>query len=86
MVRHRSIRNASGVGFGSARSWLGRSVKNIGEQFGGFCPARYLGRRGRSGRGPDDQIGLRHIHTAGKEASDDTDLPRIACRSATVED
>jgi hypothetical protein len=34
----------------------------------------------------DDQIGLGHIQPGIKQAGDDADLPRIACRSATTED
>jgi hypothetical protein len=45
-----------------------------------------VGRGRRSGRRPDDQIGLGHIQPGIKQAGDDADVPRIACRSATTKD
>jgi hypothetical protein len=84
--RHRHIRNASTVGSGRTSPWLGRSGEDVGQQFGRSGRARYLGRGRRSGRRPDDQIGLGHIQPGIKQAGDDADLPRIACRSATTED
>jgi hypothetical protein len=40
----------------------------------------------RSGRRPDDQIGLGHIQPGIKQAGDDADLLRIACGAATTKD
>jgi hypothetical protein len=69
---------------GPVRCW-GRSGKDVGKQLG-RARASYLGRGRRSGRRPDDQIGLGHIQPGIKQAGDDADQPRIACRSATTED
>ncbi len=44
------------------------------------------GRGRRSGRRPDDQIGLGHIQPGIEQAGYDTDQPRIARRSASTED
>ena len=86
MVRRRPNRNASTVGSHRSSPWLGRSAKDVGKQFGRLDTAAYLGRGGRSGRRPDDQIGLGHIQPGLKWTGDDADKPRIACRSATTED
>ena len=64
---------------------LGQSGKDVGKQLG-RARASYLRSGRRSGRRPDDQIGLCHIQTGIKQAGDDADQPRIACRSATTED
>ena len=64
---------------------LGRGGKDGGKQFG-RGRASYLGRGRRSGRRPDDQIGLGHVQPGIEQAGDDADQPRIACRSATTED
>ncbi len=85
MVDHRPNRNASTVGSDRTGPLLGRSGKEVGKQFG-RARAGYLGRGRRSGRCPDDQIGLGHIQPGIKQAGDDADQPRIACRSATTED
>jgi RNA polymerase sigma factor (sigma-70 family) len=45
-----------------------------------------LDRGRRSGRRPDDQIGLRHIQPRIKQAGDDADQPGVARRSATTKD
>jgi hypothetical protein len=86
MVRRRPIRNASTVGSGRTSPWLGRSGEDAGKQFGRLGRASYLGRGRRSCRRTDDQIGLGHVQPGIKQAGDDADLPRIACRSATTED
>jgi len=86
MVRRRPIRNASTVRSDQTSPRLGRSGKDAGKQFGRLGRAAYLGRGRRSGRRPDDQIGLGHIQPGIKQAGDDADLPRIACRSATTKD
>ena len=77
---------ASTVGSDRTSPWLGRSGKDAGKQSGRLGRASYLGRGRRSGRRPDDQIGLGHMQPGIKQAGDDTDQPRIACRSATTED
>ena len=79
------MRNASTVGSDRTSPLLGRSGNDVGKQFG-RARASYLGRGRRSGRRPDDQIGLGHIQPGIKQAGDDADQPRIACRSATTED
>jgi hypothetical protein len=63
---------------------LGRSGKNVSKQLG-RARASYLDSGRRSGRRPDDQIGLGHIQPGIKQAGNDADQPRIACRSATTE-
>ena len=45
-----------------------------------------LGRGRRSGRRPDDQIGLGHIQPGIEQAGDDADQPGVAGRSAATED
>ena len=85
MVGHRPNGNASTVGSDRTSPWLGRSGKDVGKQLG-RARAGDLGRGRRSGRRPDDQIGLGHIQPGIKQAGDDADQPRIACRSATTED
>jgi len=45
-----------------------------------------LGRGRRTGRRPDDQVGLGHIQPGIEQAGDNADQPRIACRSATAKD
>jgi hypothetical protein len=86
MVRRRPIRSTSTVGSDRTSPWLGRSGKDAGKQFSRPGRAAYLGRGRRSGRCPDDQIGLGHIQPGIKQAGDDADQPRIACRSATTKD
>jgi len=86
VVRHRHIRGTSTVGADRTFPWLGRGGKNVGQQFGWLSSAGYLGRGRRSGRRPDDQIGHGHVRPGIEQAGDDADLPRIACRSATMED
>jgi len=73
MVRHRHIQNASTVGSDRTSPWLGRSGEDVGKQFGRLGRASYLGRGRRSGRRPDDQIGLGHIQPGIKQAGDDAD-------------
>jgi len=85
MVGRRPIPNTSTVGSDRTSPWPGRSGKDAGKQFG-RGRASYLGRGRRSGRCPDDQISLGHIQPGIKQAGDDTDQPRIACRSATTKD
>jgi hypothetical protein len=85
MVGHRPNGNASTVGSDRTSPLLGRSGKDAGQQLG-RARASYLGRGRRSGRRPDDQIGLGHIQPGIKQAGDDADHPRIAYRSATTED
>ena len=77
--------NAPTVGSHRSSPRPGRSAKDVGEQFG-RGRAGDLGRGRRSGRRPDDQIGLGHIQPGLKQAGDDADQPRIACRSATTKD
>ena len=86
MVRHRHIRNRRTDGSNRTTPWLGCSRQDAGKRLGRLGFARYLGRSGRPGRRPDGQIGLRHIEPGIKQAGNDADLPRIACRSATMED
>ena len=76
--------NASTVGPDPTTPLLGRSGEDGGEQFG-RGRAGYLGRGRRAGRRADDQIGLGHIQPGIEEAGDDTDQPRISCRSAATE-
>jgi len=85
VVRRRPHRNASAVGSDRTSPLLGRGGKDGGKQFG-RARASYLGRSRRSGRRPDDQVGLGHVQPGIEQAGDDADLPRIACRSATMED
>ena len=85
MIRRRPNRSTSTVGSDRTSPWLGRSGEDVGKQLG-RGRASYLGRGRRSGRCPDDQISLGHIQPGIKQAGDDTDQPRIACRSATTED
>jgi hypothetical protein len=85
VVGHRPNWNASTVGSGRISPLLGRSEKDVGKQFG-RARASDLGSGRRSGRRPDDQIGLGHIQPGVEQAGDDADLPRIACRSATMKD
>ena len=85
VVRRGPGRHGPTVGSGRCSPWLGRGAKDVGKQFG-RGRAGYLGRGGRSGRRPDDQIGLGHIQPGLKQAGDDADQPRIACRSATTKD
>ena len=69
--------------------WKWKDDKHDGKDGGkqlGRGRASDLGRGRRSGRRPDDQIGLGHIQPGIKQAGDHTDQPRIACRSATTED
>ena len=61
MIRRRPDRSTSTVGSDRTSRWLGRSGKDVGEQFGRLDPAGYLGRGGRAGRRPDGQVGLGHI-------------------------
>jgi hypothetical protein len=77
--------NASTDGSDRTSPLMGRSGKDLGKQFG-RGRASYLGRSRRSGGRPDDQISLGHIQTGFRQAGDDTDQPRIACRSTTTED
>ena len=77
--------NARTIGAGRMRSLLRCSVKDVGKQLG-RARASYLGSGRRSGRRPDDQIGLGHIQPGIRQTCDDTDQPRVACRSATAED
>ena len=70
---------------GPVRGW-GAAARMLASSSAGWVALRYLGRGRRSGRRPDDQIGLGHIQPGIKQAGDDADLPRIACRSATTED
>ena len=86
MVRHRPIQNASTVGSDRTRPGLNRSSQDIGKQFGRLDRTRGSSRGRRSDRRPDDQIGLIRIQPSIKQACDNADLPRIACRSATTED
>ena len=85
-VRHRHARSTSTVGSDRTSPWPGRSGKDAGKQFVRLGRAGYLGRGRRSGRRPDDQIGLGHVQPGIKQAGDDADLPRIAYRSATAKD
>jgi hypothetical protein len=85
MVRRRPNWNASTAGSDRTSPLPGRTGKDAGQQFG-RGRARDLGCGRRSGRRPDDQISLGHIQPGIKQAGDDTDQPRIACRSATTED
>jgi hypothetical protein len=48
--------------------------------------ASELGRSRRSGRRPDDQISLGNIQSGIEKTGGDSNLPRIACRSAAMED
>ena len=57
MVGHRPNGNASTVGSDRTSPLLGRREKDVGKQLG-RARARYLDRGRRSGRRPDDQIGL----------------------------
>jgi hypothetical protein len=86
MVRRRPIRRTSTAGSDRPSPWLGRSGQDAGQQFGRLGRASYLGCGRRSGRCPDDQVGLGHIQPGIKQAGDDADLPRIACRPATAKD
>ena len=85
VVRHRPDRNASTVGSDRTGPLLGRSGKDGGKQFG-RGRASDLGRGRRSGRRPDDQVGLGHVQPGIEQAGDDADQPRVACRSAATED
>jgi hypothetical protein len=67
------------------RGW-GAAVKDAGQQSVRLGRAGYWGRGRRSGRCPDDQIGLGHVQSGIRQAGDDADLPRIACRSTTTKD
>ncbi len=62
---------------GPVRGW-GIEGKDGGKQFGRSVRAGYLSRHRRSGRCPDDQIGLGHIQPGVKQAGDDADRPGIA--------
>jgi hypothetical protein len=85
VVGHRPNGNASTLGSDRISPLLGRSGEDGGKQFG-RGRASDLGRGRRSSRRPDDQISLGHVQTGIEQAGDDADLPRIACRSTTVED
>jgi hypothetical protein len=85
-VRRRPHGSTSTVGSDRRSRWPGRSGEDVGEQFGRSDPAGYLGRGSRAGRRPDGQVGPAHIQSGIEQAGDDTDHPRIACRSATTED
>jgi hypothetical protein len=85
MVGGRPNGNASTVGSDRTSPLLGRSGKDVGQQLG-RARASHLGSGRRSGRCPDDHIGPGHIQPGIKQAGDDADQPRIACRSATTED
>ena len=85
MVGHRARRSASPVGSDRAGPRLGRRGEDGGEQFG-RGRAGDLGRGRRSGRRPDDQVGLGHVQPGIEQAGDDADQPRVACRSAAAED
>jgi hypothetical protein len=78
MVRRRPNRKTSSVGSGRARPWLGHSGKDGGKQLGRSGRAGYLSRHRRTGRRPDDQIGLGYIQPGVQEAGDDADRPGIA--------
>ena len=66
--------------------WLRHLGEDGGIQFGRSCPAGDLRSDRRSCRRPDDQIGLGQIDPGIGQAGDETELPRIACRSGTGED
>ena len=76
-ILHRRIRPDQSV-VGAQRKGCRQAV--------GRARASDLGSSRRSGRRPEDQIGLGHIHPGIKQAGDDADQPRIACRSAATED
>jgi hypothetical protein len=59
------------------RPWLRHSCKDSGKQFGRSGRAGYLSRHRRSGRRPDDQIGLGHIQPGVTQTGDDTDSPGL---------
>ena len=63
---------------------LRHSGNDVGKKLRGACTSYLRGDR-RSGRCPDDQIGLRHIHPGVEQAGDDADQPRISFRSAAAE-
>jgi hypothetical protein len=77
--------NASTGGFDRRVLLLGCSGEDGGKQVG-RGRAGDLGRGRRSGRRPDDQIGLGHVQSGIEQAGDDADKPRVACGSAAAED
>jgi hypothetical protein len=66
--------------------WPRHLGEDRGIQFGRPCPAGDLGSHRRSCRRPDDEIGLGEIDPGIGQAGDETELPRIACRSGAGED
>jgi hypothetical protein len=83
--RPREIRSASPVRSGVASLWLRHFGEDGSIQFGRPCPAGDLGSHRRSCRRPDDEIGLGYINPGIGQAGDETELPRISCRSAAGE-
>jgi hypothetical protein len=77
--------SASPVRSGFAGLWLRRLGEDGGIQIGWPCPAGDLGSHRRSCRRPDNEIGLEYIDPRIGQAGDETELPRIACRSAAGE-
>jgi len=75
----------SPVRSGVASLWRRHLGVDRSIQFGRPCPAGYLGSHRRSCRRPDDEIGIGYINPGIGQASDETELPRIAYRSATGE-
>jgi hypothetical protein len=79
------MRSTSPVRSGVAGLWL----RHLGEDGGILVarplPAGDLGSQRRSCRRPDDEICLGQIDPGIAQTGDQTELPRIACRSAAGE-